>query len=498
RSNIASGTRPPTHRPAATTCRASTAIARAVPGSTAAAWPAAAIGTSAAAPSSTPSPRAARQSARWSTGRRSRRNAASTTRRPKRTSHTWPACVSTTTRAGPAGWRAAPARLSKSAVWTESTTSPEARATAASARVAASVRRSQRRAVGRSDGPAITIITAPPTRKIELARWIQRATSPSASTGLVYRMVRAILIAAEHAARRPRDSRRLLRCRQHAAPDELRRDRRRARAPWVACPPGGGAAGRVARARSPGRRGALAMGPGRFHREPLDRRALPRLPAGWARRHRPGDRRQDRGVASRVQSAGRRLEYRRSRRGAGARRRAAGGAACPRHLELQRLRAVHSGIARAGRSSRLRGGFGRGGRGEARSKNLRAGTGPRACCTGRGGLYRGSLLDRRAWRPRCGIARRPARPGRSLGRARLSHRPRPCRRHPPGADVALTRSLGVLLLAVVVASCASASTQGDLDTALYEAVHTVPVPGTDSTIVITSFRPPGAGPFSVD
>jgi dienelactone hydrolase len=61
--------------------------------------------------------------------------------------------------------------------------------------------------------------------------------------------------------------------------------------------------------------------------------------------------------------------------------------------------------------------------------------------------------------------------------------------------VALTRSLGVLLLAVAVASCASASTQGDLDTALREAVHTVPVPGTDSTIVITSFRPPGAGPF---
>jgi dienelactone hydrolase len=61
--------------------------------------------------------------------------------------------------------------------------------------------------------------------------------------------------------------------------------------------------------------------------------------------------------------------------------------------------------------------------------------------------------------------------------------------------VALTRSLGVFLLAVVVASCASASTQGDLDASLREAVHTVPVAGTDSTIVITSFRPPGAGPF---
>ena len=61
--------------------------------------------------------------------------------------------------------------------------------------------------------------------------------------------------------------------------------------------------------------------------------------------------------------------------------------------------------------------------------------------------------------------------------------------------MALRRSLGVLLLAIAVASCASASTQGDLDVALREAVHTVPVPGTDSTIVITSFRPPGAGPF---
>jgi dienelactone hydrolase len=61
--------------------------------------------------------------------------------------------------------------------------------------------------------------------------------------------------------------------------------------------------------------------------------------------------------------------------------------------------------------------------------------------------------------------------------------------------VALRRSLGVLLLAIAVASCASASTQGDLDTPLREAVHTVPVAGTDSTIVITSFRPPGAGPF---
>ena len=57
------------------------------------------------------------------------------------------------------------------------------------------------------------------------------------------------------------------------------------------------------------------------------------------------------------------------------------------------------------------------------------------------------------------------------------------------------RSLGVLLLAILVASCAAAATQGDLDASLREAVHTVPVAGSDSTIVITSFRPPGAGPF---
>jgi dienelactone hydrolase len=61
--------------------------------------------------------------------------------------------------------------------------------------------------------------------------------------------------------------------------------------------------------------------------------------------------------------------------------------------------------------------------------------------------------------------------------------------------VALTRWLRVLLLAVAVAGCASALAQSDLDASLRETVHTVPVAGTDSTIVITSFRPPGAGPF---
>jgi dienelactone hydrolase len=60
--------------------------------------------------------------------------------------------------------------------------------------------------------------------------------------------------------------------------------------------------------------------------------------------------------------------------------------------------------------------------------------------------------------------------------------------------VALTRSLAVLLLAVV-AGCASASTPGQLDATLREAVHSVPVTGTDSSIVVTTFRPGGNGPF---
>src|SRR5881394_1692914 len=59
RSRRASGNSSPAHTPAASRWTPSTAIATAVPGSTAAAWPDAAIGTSATAPSSTASPRAA-------------------------------------------------------------------------------------------------------------------------------------------------------------------------------------------------------------------------------------------------------------------------------------------------------------------------------------------------------------------------------------------------------------------------------------------------------
>jgi len=61
--------------------------------------------------------------------------------------------------------------------------------------------------------------------------------------------------------------------------------------------------------------------------------------------------------------------------------------------------------------------------------------------------------------------------------------------------VALSRFLSVLLLAAALVGCATAPTQPDLDAALREAVHRVPVAGTDASIVVTSFRPPGDGPF---
>src|SRR5262249_47294594 len=251
----------------------------------------------------------------------------------------------------------------------------------------------------------------------------------------------------------------------------------------------------MARARSSGRGGALALGPGRFHRDPLDRRALPRLHAGWARRRGSGARREGRRVAPDVQSARRGLERRRSPRGGGARRGAAGRTPRRRHLELQRLRTVDSRVARVDRPSRLRRGLGRGGRGEARPSDLRAVAGARGCRAGRGRLHRGSLLHRRARRPRRGHARGPARPRGPLGLSRLPHGSRPSRRRPRGARVAVSRLLGALVLALVVFGCAAASARGELDATLREAVHSVPVTGTDSSIVVTSFRPPGKGPF---
>src|SRR5262245_53894367 len=59
----------------------------------------------------------------------------------------------------------------------------------------------------------------------------------------------------------------------------------------------------------------------------------------------------------------------------------------------------------------------------------------------------------------------------------------------------MSRFLGPLVLALAVVGCASASPRSELDATLREAVHSVPVPGTGSSIVVTSFRPPGNGPF---
>jgi dienelactone hydrolase len=48
---------------------------------------------------------------------------------------------------------------------------------------------------------------------------------------------------------------------------------------------------------------------------------------------------------------------------------------------------------------------------------------------------------------------------------------------------------------VVAGGVAPAARAADIDASLREAVHTIDVPGTDARIVVTSFRPPGRGPF---
>jgi dienelactone hydrolase len=56
--------------------------------------------------------------------------------------------------------------------------------------------------------------------------------------------------------------------------------------------------------------------------------------------------------------------------------------------------------------------------------------------------------------------------------------------------------VGLGVLSASLAGCAlGASGEASLDASLREAVHSVPVVGTDASIVVTSFRPAGAGPF---
>ncbi len=52
-----------------------------------------------------------------------------------------------------------------------------------------------------------------------------------------------------------------------------------------------------------------------------------------------------------------------------------------------------------------------------------------------------------------------------------------------------------LALTLVVAGCASTPAGEASDPALREAVFTLPVPGMGAGIVVTAYRPPGAGPF---
>jgi dienelactone hydrolase len=56
--------------------------------------------------------------------------------------------------------------------------------------------------------------------------------------------------------------------------------------------------------------------------------------------------------------------------------------------------------------------------------------------------------------------------------------------------------LCLFLLGAGLIGCAHAATpDASLETSLREAVHRVPVPGVDTSIVVTSFRPSGDGPF---
>src|SRR5262249_1488516 len=131
-----------------------------------------------------------------------------------------------------------------------------------------------------------------------------------------------------------------------------------------------------------------------------------------------------RSVATRLQPAGRPVEYRRAPRGRRAGARAPGRPRHRRHLQLQRLGATDPRIPGVGPPSRLRPRFVRGGIRKAGSTDLprRARAGARD--GGGGDLRRRSLLDRRAGREGRRPARGPPRSRRLLGRPRLSDRAR--------------------------------------------------------------------------
>ncbi len=167
--------------------------------------------------------------------------------------------------------------------------------------------------------------------------------------------------------RAPAHPRRHLRRGQHAPAHELRHHRRASGHARARRQPGAGGGGGAAGA------GAARSAPGarrRLHREHGHARALPPLPAGEPGDHRRGGDRRDRALAARLQPAGGPVEPRRSR---GARRAppgARGRARGRRHLELQRLGAVHPRGDRARRASRLHHRLLGGGRGEARPAHL--------------------------------------------------------------------------------------------------------------------------------
>lgn len=60
---------------------------------------------------------------------------------------------------------------------------------------------------------------------------------------------------------------------------------------------------------------------------------------------------------------------------------------------------------------------------------------------------------------------------------------------------AVLRAITVLATACALAACATPTDGEPTDPSLREQVVTLPVPGTGAGIVVTAYRPPGAGPF---
>src|SRR5262249_37003165 len=130
----------------------------------------------------------------------------------------------------------------------------------------------------------------------------------------------------------------------------------------------------------------------------------------------------------------------------------------------------------------------------------------------RGGCARGRALRARVGRGFESARREGRRRGRHVGgrrrdRERGGRRGRRRRRPSPAGDRAqgegdavskgLVAALRLLLVALVMSACVTthAHTAETIDASLREEIHTVPVAAASATIVVTTYRPSGSGPF---